>query len=374
MAALTDYALTQGRLHTGVLDATSDLSALDSRGTWLVVLPYHGDPLCVRFERVDRIDPVRTRWWTSVTAQEHPWPGVNPDTWSTSLDRSSFIEGVERIRSEIAEGNLYQANLTRRMRAPVGPGADIGTLGRILLSENPAPHSAIVDLPSLGVHMASASPELFLARRNALIRTSPIKGTAATPDGFLAKDTAENVMIVDLMRNDLGRICEWGSIHTTGLLEVERHPGLFHLVSTIEGTLRADVGWPEIIDATFPPGSVTGAPKLAATELIDRLENEDRGFYCGAIGWVDADTASASLNVAIRTFWMSEGELNFGTGGGITFGSSPEGEWDETVLKAARLLSVAARSGDDAGASGDRTSGHGAAPLDDPGPRNAAQR
>jgi len=155
------------------------------------------------------------------------------------------------------------------------------------------------------------------------------------------KDRAENVMIVDLVRNDLGRVCEWGSVEVPELLTVEPHPGLHHLVSTVEGRLRDGLGWADVVDATFPPGSVTGAPKLAALESIARLEPVPRGLYCGAIGWVDADRRRGDLNVAIRTFWIEDEMLHFGTGGGITFGSDPAGEWAETELKAQRLLSVA---------------------------------
>src|SRR5690606_31675792 len=132
--------------------------------------------------------------------------------------------------------------------------------------------------------------------------SSPIKGTAATPDGFLAKDRAENVMIVDLVRNDLGRVCEWGSIRVPSLLAVEEHPGLAHLVSTVEGQLRPGLGWAGAIDATFQPGSVTGAPKIAALAHIAALEPAKREVYCGAVGWVDADNRRGALNVAIRTF------------------------------------------------------------------------
>jgi para-aminobenzoate synthetase component 1 len=199
----------------------------------------------------------------------------------------------------------------------------------------------VVHLPAHGIELASASPERFLARRGRRVRSSPIKGTASTPDGFTAKDRAENVMIVDLVRNDLGRVCEYGSVRVPALLEVEHHPGLVHLVSTVEGTLAAGVGWPELLDATFPPGSVTGAPKLSAVEMIRRLEPVPRGPYCGAIGWVDADRRAGELNVAIRTFWAAEGELHLGTGGGVTWDSTPTGEWAETELKAHRLLRVA---------------------------------
>src|SRR5690606_36367081 len=127
------------------------------------------------------------------------------------------------------------------------------------------------------------------------------------------------------------------------LLHVEAHPGLLHLVSTVEGQLREGIGWPQLIDATFPPGSVTGAPKLAALESISRLEPVPRGPYCGAVGWVDADRREGELNVAIRTFWIEGGELHFGTGGGITHDSDPAGEWAETELKAQHLLAVASR-------------------------------
>ena len=128
------------------------------------------------------------------------------------------------------------------------------------------------------------------------------------------------------------------------LLATEAHPGLVHLVSTVTGRLRPGLGWTDAIAATFAPGSVTGAPKISACSIIDELETEPRGVYCGAIGWVDADQKQGDLNVAIRTFWIEDGELNFGTGGGITWDSDPTGEWEETELKARRLLEVASGS------------------------------
>jgi para-aminobenzoate synthetase component 1 len=200
-----------------------------------------------------------------------------------------------------------------------------------------------VRLPAQGIEVASASPERFLARSGAVIRSSPIKGTAVTAADLLAKDRAENVMIVDLVRNDLGRVCEWGTVQVPELLAIEAHPGLVHLVSTVEGRLRPGLGWAATIEATFPPGSVTGAPKLAALDHIARLEPVERGVYCGAVGWVDADRCEGELNVAIRTFWIEGGELHLGTGGGITWDSTPAGEWEETELKARRLLQVASR-------------------------------
>ncbi len=325
-------AVVGDRLLTGLRDVTRDLTALDSRGWWAVVLPFDGEPTCARFERVRPARP-----WVG-----RPWVGVRPEAWRSSLDEPGFRAGVDAVRASIGRGDVYQVNLTRVLAAPLPDGADVASLGTALAEGNPAPFSAVVRLPAQGVHVASASPECFLARDGDRVWSSPIKGTAATPDAFLAKDRAENVMIVDLVRNDLGRVCTWGSVEVPALCAVEEHPGLAHLVSTVSGRLRPGLGWADAIGATFPPGSVTGAPKLAALDHIARLEPVSRGVYCGAVGWVDADRGVGSLNVAIRTFWFADGEIRFGTGGGITWDSDPAGEWEETELKARRLLRVAA--------------------------------
>jgi para-aminobenzoate synthetase component 1 len=324
-------AVVGGLLLTGLRDVTSDLTALDGEGWWAVVLPYDGDPVCARF---DRVQPAR------------PWPGPRwrgpaAHAWRSTLDRAAYEKGVEAIRQAIASGDVYQVNLCRVLSTPAPPGADVAALGAALAEGNPAPYSAVVRVPGAGVHVASASPERFLRRAGAQVWSSPIKGTAATAGGFLAKDRAENVMIVDLVRNDLGRVCEYGTVEVTGLCEAERHPGLFHLVSTVTGRMRAGVGWAGLIDATFPPGSVTGAPKIAAVRVIDELEPASREVYCGAVGWVDATGSRGELNVAIRTFWISDGRLRFGTGAGITYDSTPSGEWEETELKARKLMSLA---------------------------------
>lgn len=323
------------RLATDLVDVTTDLSALDSEGFWAVVIPFEGSPTCARFATVRS-----ARVWTG-----RPWSGPDLASWSTSLDREAFESGVQKIRTAIGAGDVYQVNLTRRMSAPLPEDADVAALGAALAVGNPAPFSAVVRLPGRGVDIASASPERFLSRSNREVRSSPIKGTAPSIGGFSEKDRAENVMIVDLVRNDLGRVCEYGSVQMPALLAVEEHPGLAHLVSTASGTLRPGMGWAELIDATFPPGSVTGAPKIAALEMISDLEPMPRGPYCGAVGWVDADRTQAELNVAIRTFWFDEDRINFGTGGGITWDSTPEGEWAETELKARRLIRIASGHG-----------------------------
>jgi para-aminobenzoate synthetase component 1 len=213
---------------TGLEEVTDDLSVLDRSGFWAVVLPHGGPALCARFSEVRPATP-----WTG-----HPWAGVEPDAWHTTMDRERFGAGVEAIRQAILAGDVYQVNLTRRLRAPVDverPGLDVAALGAALAEGNPAPYSAVVRLPEVGVAIASASPERFLRREGDRVRSSPIKGTAATADGFLVKDRAENVMIVDLVRNDLSRVCRYGSVTVPGLCVPEEHPGLVHLVSTVEG-------------------------------------------------------------------------------------------------------------------------------------------
>ncbi len=333
----TPLAVVGGRLLSGLVDLTDDLGALDGTGLWAVMVPFEGPAVCARFAHA-RPSPQ----WSGP-----PWPGLphGIEGWRTSLDEAAFMGGVDAIRARIASGSVYQVNLTRRCTTALPHDADIAALGAALATGNPAPFSAVLRLPSIGVHVASASPERFLERDGSRLWSSPIKGTATSEAELLAKDHAENVMIVDLVRNDLGRVCTWGSVTVPALCALEAHPGLVHLVSTVEGTLRDDVGWPDILDATFPPGSVTGAPKIAALEAIGELEPVPRGPYCGALGWVDADRRTASLNVAIRTFWFEDDTLCFATGGGITWDSDPSGEWRETELKARNLLTVAGARG-----------------------------
>jgi para-aminobenzoate synthetase component 1 len=330
---LDDLAVIGGTVASGLVDVTADLGALDSSGWWAVVLPFEGAPVCARFDR--------RRPTSGVPRAARPWSGPRRATWRSSLDAAAFAARVTTIRDAIAAGDVYQVNLTRRLRAPLPAGASMLALGGALAAGNPAPFGAVVELPAHGVRVASASPELFLRRDGRRVRSSPIKGTCAPGEAFTAKDRAENVMIVDLVRNDLGRVCVPGSVRVPALLAEEEHPGLTHLVSTVEGELRSGVGWADLVDATFPPGSVTGAPKLAALEHIARLEPVPRGVYCGAVGWVDADRRQGELNVAIRTFWVDDGELCLGTGGAITWDSTADGEWAETELKAARVLAVA---------------------------------
>lgn len=323
------------RVATGLLDVTSDPAALDSSGFWAVCADFEGGLTCARFRDV-REEPVPA----PVPGE---WLGPTADDWTSSLDRAAYTAGVRRIREYIAAGEVYQANLCRVLSAPIGAGADVDALTALLALGNPAPYAGTIRLPGRGVEIATASPELFLRRDGRVVESGPIKGTGRTEADLLEKDFAENVMIVDLVRNDIGRVCATGTVTVPDLCAVEKHPGLVHLVSTVRGELRSGAGWPELLGAAFPPGSVTGAPKSSALRIIDELETAPRGPYCGGIGWVDADRGVGELAVGIRTFWIDRGEgmLRFGTGAGITWGSDPEGEWRETELKASRLLAVA---------------------------------
>jgi para-aminobenzoate synthetase component 1 len=323
------------RVATGLVDVTSDPSALDSTGFWAVCAEYEGGLTCARFSDV-RQEPVPA-------PVPGGWHGPAAGDWTSSLDHAAYTAGVRRIREHIAAGEVYQANLCRVLTAPVAPDADVDALTALLARGNPAPFAGTIRLPGHGVETATASPELFLRRDGRTVESGPIKGTGRTEADLLEKDYAENVMIVDLVRNDIGRVCATGSVTVPDLCVVEKHPGLVHLVSLVRGELREDAGWPELLAATFPPGSVTGAPKSSALRIIDALETAPRGPYCGGIGWVDADRGTGELAVGIRTFWIdrADGVLRFGTGAGITWGSDPEGEWRETELKASRLLAVA---------------------------------
>ncbi|MFI2035587.1 chorismate-binding protein [Streptomyces bottropensis] len=320
---------------TGLTDVTSDAAALDSSGFWAVCANYEGDPVCARFSDVRR-EP-------APAPVPGEWRGPGVGDWTSSLDRAGYTAGVRRIREHIAAGEVYQANLCRVLSAPVAPDADVDALTALLARGNPAPFAGTIRLPGHGVEIATASPELFLRRDGRVVESGPIKGTGRTEADLLEKDYAENVMIVDLVRNDIGQVCATGSVTVPDLCVVEKHPGLVHLVSMVRGELRDGAGWPELLAVAFPPGSVTGAPKSSALRIIDALETAPRGPYTGGIGWVDADRGTGELAVGIRTFWIDRaaGELRFGTGAGITWGSDPEAEWRETELKAARLLAVA---------------------------------
>jgi len=260
----------------------------------------------------------------------------------SSLTRDDHASAVEAVQELLRAGECYQVNLTRRLVFDASP--DATALFFAVSRANPAPFLTLCTFGDAlpGTAIVSASPECFLRVDGREVETRPIKGTAIDAHVLAAsrKDYAEHIMIVDLARNDLGRVCEPGSVQVPALASLEAHPGLWHMVSTVRGRLRDDVSFGELVRATFPPASVTGAPKPRVLQAIEDLEPVRRGVYCGAVGWVDGDRARARLAVAIRTFTITGRHTFLGVGGAIVADSSAEAEWAETELKAARLLAA----------------------------------
>jgi len=275
-------------------------------------------------------------------------------TFVSGTTRAVWVERVEAVRAAIAAGEIYQANLTRRLATPFT--GDPWPLFRRLRTGDPALFAGYLDLgadPRTHAPRAllSASPEPFLAvDDHGHVATDPIKGTrprgrTREEDRALArellasrKDQAENVMIVDVLRNDLGRVCVPGTVRVPRLLRLERTAAVQHLVTTVTGRLRPGTDAFDLLAASFPGGSITGAPKIRAMEVIERLEPVRRGPYCGTMLWLGADGRMGS-SILIRTFVADGSRLTLHVGGGITYRSDPAAEWDETVAKARGPLS-----------------------------------
>ena len=318
-----------GRLASELSEISHEPVSFDRDRFWAVQIDYEGRWTLAKFNSVVEAEFPQSDW-KSITSP-----------WRSTHSREQYIDYVSKIRGAIVDGVVYQVNACRVLSAPCNQPLS-GLFSRILI-ENPAPYSSY--FKAGGVEIASASPELFLKISSdetaTSVKSSPIKGTSKIPE-FGEKDQSENVMIVDLIRNDLSRICEDGTIDVSRLLGVEKHPGLYHLVSDVVGKLRTDFSWSEFAKAMLPAGSISGAPKSSAVKVISTHE-ELRGPYCGVIGWIERTNGVVNgvLSVGIRLFWRSEGEIHFGTGAGITWGSDPVAEWEETELKANRLIAIA---------------------------------
>ena len=269
--------------------------------------------------------------------------------WEPTWAEHEYVSAIERVREAIARGDVYQVNLVQHLSAPFAgdPGAPAARLAP-LRGLHPAPFAGG------GWVVVSASPELFLSRRGMRLRTMPIKGTR--PRGGAAalreseKDAAEHVMIVDLERNDLSRVCEAGTVRWPELMATRELAGVEHMVSTVEGVLREGVGLAEILEATFPGGSVTGAPKIAAVDLIAELEPVGRGASMGALGVVRGN-GDFDLALTIRTFAIAGDRIHLWVGGGIVWDSDPRAEVEESWVKARPLLeAMASRQPSTAGA------------------------
>lgn len=327
-------------------DLSTDPHALEAGGLWFIAATFEGDL------HAWRMTPCEAK-----ITLPGPWDGPGPETWQTTMSREQYMTAVERVRDHIREGDVYQANVCRMLSAPVDAAGDglprsrAASLHAQLAPKNPAPYAGWLEVressSAKNVWLVSASPELFIrVSADGTVTSSPIKGTAVTATGLTDKDAAENIMIADLVRNDLHQVCVPDSVTTPRLLDVEQHPGLVHLVTDVQGRLRSiprdnPAIWSDLLAATFPPASVSGAPKLAALDIIREVEPTARGPYCGGVGWIDVDAGEAQLAVGIRTFYAADSRLHFGTGAGITWQSDAAAEWDETELKAAVLIALA---------------------------------
>ena len=267
----------------------------------------------------------------------------------SNFSPEQYRRAVARCVEYIAAGDIFQVNLSQRFTLHNAPAP--AAIYRSLRARNPAWYAAYLAFESAGHPCAvvSSSPELFLSVRGGHVTTRPIKGTrprtgrqaddAQAADDLLnsPKDNAELAMIIDLLRNDLGRVCSYGSVRVTEPRRLETHPTVFHLVGTVEGDLHAGVGPAGLLRATFPGGSITGAPKIRAMEIIDELEGPARNVYTGCIGYVGVD-GSAEWNIAIRTIVCDGGAAHVQVGGGIVADSTPQGEYAETLHKARAML------------------------------------
>lgn len=344
-----------------VLPALARVEAATAAGRWAVgFLAYEAAPAFDPAYEVKESGPLPLLWFGifdgpialdradmelgspgEASSEDHP--SFDLGEWVPDVDPTEYRRAIRAIRQSIVEGAVYQVNYTLRLRAAFS-GAPLSLHRRLEAAQGPA-YSAYLDLGRFCV--LSTSPELFFERRGSRVTCRPMKGTA--PRGrwveeddewkqrLLAseKDRAENAMIVDLVRNDLGRISEFGSIRARDVFKVERYPTVHQMTSTIEGTVRTGTSLTDIFRAVFPSGSVTGAPKVASMGFISGLEKAPRGIYCGAIGYVEPG-GDCVFNVPIRTVVVDRDrcEAEYGVGGGITWDSSPEGEYAEVAAKA----------------------------------------
>jgi anthranilate synthase component 1 len=274
--------------------------------------------------------------------------GVPPVTGRSSYERSAFLDHVARIREYILAGDCFQALLARRIEVPHDFPSEL--LYRALRAINPSPYMYHLALD--GVELVGSSPELLVRVADGKVTVRPIAGTrprGRTPaeDQALGvellsdeKERAEHVMLVDLGRNDVGRVAEFGTVRVTEMMGIERYSHVLHIVSQVEGTIARDRSALDVFRATFPAGTMTGAPKVRAMEIIDELEPERRGPYAGAVGYIAAGDRRMDLAITIRTCVLANGFASVQAGAGIVADSVAEREWDETENKARALLTA----------------------------------
>ena len=342
--ALDDLALPD--LGIGFYDTLLAFDVLERRA-WLLSSGWpETSPEASMHRRKARADALQARLEPATTPG--PVPELNGETRIRSnFTRADYETAVQRVVDYILAGDIFQANLSQRFLAELPAGLDGWGLYRRLRMRNPAPFAAY--LKTAGVEIVSASPERFLRLEGRQVETRPIKGTrprGAVPEEdrrlgeelvASEKDRAENVMIVDLLRNDLSRVCRDHSVLTPEICVLESFATVHHLVSTVAGELRPGLDAVDLLRATFPGGSITGAPKIRAMEIIAELEPTRRGPYCGAIGWLGGD-GWMDTSITIRTYAIKDGKVAFQAGGGIVADSDPAAEYEETLDKARALI------------------------------------
>ena len=322
-------------LHFGLYDGVAALN--HQTGVLYLIAHDFVSPAEVVIERLRSIVGARSSEAPTIESVKPARRGE----WSWNLSKADFCTAVQRVRDYIACGDVYQVNLSQR--AICAFEGDSVQLYQALRRGNPAPYGAYLDLGDW--QLISTSPEQFLQKRGRQLETRPIKGTR--PRGVDAaadrlneaalraseKDRAELLMIVDLERNDLGRVAEFGSVHVEGLYQLEYYARVMHQTARVKATLATGKDVYDALAALFPGGSITGAPKIRAMEIIEELEPTRRGAYCGSIGYIGFD-GDAEFNIAIRSLHLKEGRLDYQVGGGIVWDSEPEAEYQETLDKA----------------------------------------
>ncbi|WP_250160089.1 aminodeoxychorismate synthase component I [Caloranaerobacter azorensis] len=291
---------------------------------------------------LERIKKAEINGIDSICYQNKEYPEV---ILKSNFTKKEYLQSIERIRDYIRAGDVYQVNLTQRFEGKV---ANTGyEIYRDLRTVSPAPFGAYLKFDE--VEILSNSPERFIKVKNRIVETRPIKGTRPRGNTYeedmrlreelinSEKDKAELLMIVDLERNDIGKVAKVGSVKVPELFKLEKYSNVYHLVSTVIGELDDDKDLVDLLKAVFPGGSITGAPKVRAMEIIDELEPNQRNVYTGCIGYLGFD-GSADLNIAIRTIVKKGDRIYFQVGGGITWDSNPDEEYEETLHKAKSII------------------------------------
>lgn len=292
----------------------------------------------------EKLESAKSSWLSSaVSVKPREMPQVD-DELLVSLTEEEYVEAVEKVQQYIAEGDVFQVNLAVRQSRPLAVEAvEVYKELRLL---NPSPYMGYMHTPEFQI--VSGSPELLIKKDGQKVNTRPIAGTRSRGENEEEdmrlvnelieneKERAEHIMLVDLERNDLGRVCEYGSVKVDELMTVEKYSHVMHIVSHVSGVLREEKGIANLIDAVFPGGTITGAPKIRTMEIIEELEQVKRGIYTGSIGWIGFNQ-DVHLNIVIRTMLVKDGLCHVQAGAGIVIDSNPKAEYKESLKKAAAL-------------------------------------